>query len=1236
VENTRLQCRHRIPAIGIAVALAFALFGVNPGYGQYHVNGTITGTITDSSGAVVPTATVTLSNGATGEKISTRTNDAGVYIFSDVAPATYTLDIQKTGFETCEATGLVLQPSDTRTFSCALKVGGSAETVSVTAGALQVETESAQVNSVINSEQIEELPDNGRNFANFLALQPGVAGVSFDSNNSMNIFATQGVAVNGQRDEDNNILIEGVSSQRTRDNAATTAAPALDAIGEVNIVAAGYMPEYSRASGAQIIVQLKSGTDHYHGSLYEYNQNTVYDSAVNYINPGTPVAPYNWNNFGGTLGGPIPGTHRKLLFFYSEDVTRNPGSSPTNALVPSANAHSGNFSDYCNAAIACPVVPAWLAGQTDPNTGQTLVQGKPFPNDTIAKSFWSANGAALLGVYPMPNISGATVSSVNNYLYNSTSPNNNHTESLKVDYQLDRIKSHLAVSLRHYRTNSESGSFGNSPQLLDWTIQEPERGGTIDFATTFTPTLVNDFTFGATEDIVHVALSPGPLGNGLDRSTFGIDYPYIFGPASKDVAGKTPTINWGGPNSNLDSFNGDTDAYPSHSIGHIFQYSDVITKVKGKHVMKFGAWIEEDGENDDDQLVIGGQNLNGTFKINSNTSDPHSTGLPVADLLLGVFDSYTELGYRNLTPWFAWQQGYFGQDSWKISPTFTLQGGLRWDYFPNYQSHWCNFSMFNPQAYASFAGGQQVIDTTPGSANYGAIVGGNYYNGVSVPCDHLPSSGYGHFGVFGEGYNASTAASINQSLSGTGMEPGYAPQILTNHHKNFQPRLGFAWSPRGVGDTSVRGSFGVFDNHDTLSDQTQMGRNVPFQTAATVTNGDVDCPDVSESPTTFGCASAVSAFTPGPVVATPTNPQQPLPITGSQIQAPVPVVYGWQISVQHMLPQETLLQVGYVGNRSHHFSVLSNLNETVPGTYGSCIGAAGVQFTTCPYTFSSDVGNSTTPVMPVDAIVPYPGFSNSSFTYQVDNANSAYDSLQVSLQRRNYKNLMYSVAYTYANANDIGSELQSSIVDHYDPNYNRGEPDWMHHHVIVGTYVYNLPFFQNQHGLAGETLGGWSVTGVVSAQTGGVNTVNDSGVDVAGLDNDGGEHAELVSGCNPNSGQHQKLNWFKTSCYVNPTAPVSPGSNDYLEPRGTLGNSGRNTLFGPGIVDWDAGLHKAGDIIPEKLRYEFRAEAYNILNHPLPNGLDTGVYDGTFGVINSVYTPGSGQRDLQLALRLLF
>jgi outer membrane receptor protein involved in Fe transport len=1229
-------------AVRFVSLVVFVLVLSGTSSAQNTVNGTITGTVTDNSGAVVAEAKVTATNTQSHVAQTRTTNEAGIYVFTDLPPATYTVHIEKTGFRPCEATGMVLDPGLTRSFSCTLQVGSVNETVTIEAGALQVETTSSKASSVINSQQIQELPVNGRSMANFLAVAPGVAGINFGDFNSMNIFATQGVSVNGLRDQDNNILVDGVSSQRTRDNAAMTAQPPIDAIGEINIVSSGFMPEYSRGAGAQIITQLKSGTNQYHGSLYEYNQNTVYDSAANAAPNlvGTPRGPINWNNFGGTIGGPIPKV-KKLFFFFSEDVTREPGSSINNVIVPSALAQQGNFSEYCAAKIGCPTVPAFLAGKTDPQTGTTLVLGQPFPNDTIPKAFWSANGSALLGVYPLPNLASGTVANgLPNYRYVSANPTNNHTETGRVDYDIDPWHSHLSVSLRHYRTNEYAGNFGGSPQLLDWEIEQPERGASLDFATTFSPTLFNDLVIGSTEDIVHVVLPPGPRGDGLDRSAFGITFPYIFGDASKDVPGKTPTVTWSGVNSNIDSFNPDTDAYPSSSVGHIYQFSDTITKVRGTHTLKFGAWIEKDGERDSDQLVIGAQNLNGQM-TNAATNDPFSTGLPLADMLLGVVDNYSEFGYRNTTPWIAWQQGYFGQDSWKITPRLTLEGGLRWDYLPQYHSSWCNFSMFNPTAYSNLPGVKQVIDPSTG-----LIEGGNYYNGISSPCSSLPSNGYDKFGAFGLGFNSSNAAYINQSLVDAGVMRGYSPSIIANRYRNFQPRIGFAWDPFGKGTSALRGSAGIFYNHDTLSDQTQMGRNVPFQTNAAVTNIDIDCPGVEQNtldPASFGCGTGGKAFTPGLVIPSPTNEQPPIPVSGADTRGLIPVVYSYHLDFQHMLPGNTLVDIGYVGTQARHLSLLEDLNQLPVGTYGNCninlpssaapsgaVCAAGL-----PYKYNNGATGTATQVQ---TLVPYPGFTNATpttgFTYQMDGGTSGYNSLQITAQRRMTHDLMFTLAYTYANAYDYGSELQSSIVDVYDYAYNRGIPDWLAHHTLTGTYVYDLPFFTNHNNLEGRVLGGWELAGAVTIRSGQPYdpyngtyfTPTDQGLDLAGMGADNGERLSVVAGCNPNSGPRSYSQFINTSCFAVPAA-------------GTLGDLDRNEILGPRFWIWNASLHKNGNIIGEKLTYQFRAEAVNVLNHPIPNSINSNYYSGTFGQINGVYTagnPSGNQRALQLGLRLIF
>jgi hypothetical protein len=219
--------------------------------------------------------------------------------------------------------------------------------------------------------------------------------------------------------------------------------------------------------------------------------------------------------------------------------------------------------------------------------------------------------------------------------------------------------------------------------------------------------------------------------------------------------------------------------------------------------------------------------------------------------------------------------------------------------------------------------------------------------------------------------------------------------------------------------------------------------------------------------------------------------------------------------------------------------------------------------------------------------------------------------------------------YTYANARDIGSELQSSIIDHYNPSYNVGNPDWLQHHNLTVSYVYTPPFYEHQHNFASAVLGGWGISGAFifrSGSTGGPSsqfTVTDAGEDLAGLGVDNGEHAELVPGCNPNSGPRKVAEFFNTACFALPTP-------------GTLGDSQRNMVFGPRFWILDAGLHKNGQIVGEKLGYQFRAEAFNVLNHPIPNQLDAGITDGTFGAVTGVYNNNGDQRVMQLGLRFLF
>jgi Carboxypeptidase regulatory-like domain len=1159
---------------GIVPKRAFAwLFGIAVlvsaplAFSQTQVQGTVSGLISDSSGAVMPQVTVTITNKATGETHQATTNDSGYYVFPNLPSGTYDVSAEKQGFQRCAKTGIALDPAGNVEADCSLPVGEVTQTVEVQANALQVQTDESKVSRVINNTQIEEIPVNGRNFASLLALQPGVVqSFSFNSFQGMSLFATQCTHVNGQRGDANNIQIEGAPSTRTRANGAIVAAPSVDAIGEINVVTAGYMPEYSRGAGGQILLEVKSGTQQYHGEAYEFLRNDALD-ARNFFS--STVSQLKFNNFGYNIGGPVIPHKNKLFFFWSQEWGRIRTSSTDVTTVPTMLARQGNFSQYCAAGLPCPKVPTYLNGVDG------LVAGQPFPGDTIPQNLWSPNGSAMLDLSAVPSAGGVGT----NYSQQIPSPQNERKETLKVDYDMESIRSHLAVTLRHYTQDAlPSWGTSGSSQLLQIEPLFPERGATVDLVTNFSPTLLNDFTFASSEDIVHVNLS---LGKGLDRSSLGVNFPYIFGDQSKDIAGKIPTVNING----FDTVSG--LPYPSGSIGKVFTFQDVVTDVHGSHVAKAGLWVEQDGEDDHDQVRVTpgsaggiGNNLNGTFTFSAASSNPATTGAPLADAILGNFDSYSELGFRNYTPWVARQVGIFGQDAWRVTPRLTVQGGLRWDYFPPYHSRWCNFSSFNPDAYSRLAGIEQTVDPVTGF-----VTSGNPYNGISVPCSQLPQSAIGHFAVFGQELTASNYASINQQLRDYGLQPGLSPEIFAKHYNNWQPRLGFAWDPNGKGTTSIRAGGGIFYNHFTLSDVTLMGGNSPFQLAAESVNGRADCPGQGSSVglnPLRGCSTGGGTST----------LQLPIPITGGDLLSKVPSVYTWNVSVEHMLPQNTLLEVAYVGTRARHLVVNSDLNQLRAGTVQANPGVA------------------------LASLSPYAGIGGA--TVGLNDSSSKYDSLQVSVQRRLSKGLQYGVAYTYAHSYDYGSDLYANAVDTYNLNYNYGRSNFDLRNNLIVNYVYDLPFFKSQTGVAKTVLDGWELAGVLAFQSGFPNTITNALGDVAGAGEDFGQTANLVSGCDPNSGPRTVDQYFKTSCFTEAA-------------QGTFGTSPRNNVTGPGTRNWDFALYKNGPIT-ERFHYQFRAEFFNVLNHPSFNSISTSLGNGNFGQATGANDP----REIQFGLKLSF
>jgi Carboxypeptidase regulatory-like domain len=708
-------------------------------FGQSAAFGTISGIVTDPSGALMPAVSVSVVNLGTQARYSTKTDSSGLFTVPNLPSGNYDVIAEKKGFQRYENTNVHLDPAASVEVHCQMAVGTVSQTVHVTSPLVHVQLSSPQVSRLISSHTLSQLPVNGRNFESLLALQPGVATTfTFNSYLGTNLGPTADTDVNGLTGESNNLVIDGAPSTRTRGNTDTIAPPSMAAIAEVNVVTNSFMPEYNRAAGGQIIATLKSGSDQYHGGVFEFDRNTDFDARSFF---STSVPKLDLNDFGFDIGGPVIPKKHKLYFFWTEEWLREVDGNTGLGTVPSVDDRNGDLANYCAATPDfCPKVPSYLNGVDG------LVAGQAFPNDTVPTSLWSANGSAMARLFELPNTPGTKLGEANNYLYDYPTTEDDREDDIKIDY-LATEKNHLAVTLRQFQWSSFNPSVASAEaQLLDQTQPFHDQSASVDLTTTFTPTLLNDLTVTGNRDIVHTNMSGGP---GLDRTALGIDFPYIYGDSSKDLPNKIPSVTIAG----YSEING--EPYPSHSAGHIYTIQDVLTKIAGNHTIKTGFWWEHDGENDDDQVRVyagGGvsDNMNGYFTWDASKWNPNTTGSPYADALLGNFDSYSEVGFRNETPWTAFQVGPFAQDTWQATRRLTIMGGLRWDYYQPNSSEWNNWSMFNPLFYSFAPGVEPVVNPVTGY-----VTSGDPYDGIVIPGDGLPNSAIGHVAVFGQRVTAS-------------------------------------------------------------------------------------------------------------------------------------------------------------------------------------------------------------------------------------------------------------------------------------------------------------------------------------------------------------------------------------------------------------------------------------------------------------------------------------------------
>ncbi len=1174
--------------------------------------GRISGFIKDPSGATIANAKVTVRNN-TGVERQTTTNDSGYYVITNVPPGLYTMIAEAAGFQKYQTTNNKLDPSADLVIDATLTVGSTSQTVEVSASTVQLQTESASVQKLVTREQIDSLELNGRNPIWLAALVPGARGSTLAN---LNFGFTQGPAnFNGSRNPENLITFDGAPATRTRSNGTSLGAADVDSTQEVQILTTDYAPEYGRTSGAQIRFTTRTGTSQFHGAAYEYLRNTALNANTwaRNANPNgltSSAAPVHYNQFGYNIGGPIyiPGkfnTSKSKVFFYlgQEWLKYNfveSGSTVGLAgllTVPTLKMRTGDFSELLNSPnpyystakiIKDPTSPTGAqfvasANPADPNYSPACTNVAGCPN-VIPVNRLSSDGIGILNMWPVPN---TLLGGNGNWFGAKLHTFDQRKDTGAVDVNVTD-KHRLRFRLTNYTYLEYQPLDGNTDRTPKF-FNRPNKTGSLNYVWTISPSKVNEVLVTASEDIVRI---PVDTANFYNRTEACVGspvpcalYQYIFPVSEKLLPNRIPTVNM----SNFSTLSG--GPYPSHSAGPIYDASDSFTWIKSNHTIKFGFLFERAGENDNDEINVQAcptctNNQNGQFSFTDNRGGAPTTGVAAANAALGLFDSYSEIGHRAYTIFRANMYESFAQDSWKFRQNLTINYGLRYTVVVPYHALWGNMILFDPTLYDSTKA--VTIDPATGlvqgtiDPKTGLVVGTgkDTLNGMIIPGGGFPSSAKGR------------VPEADPSQFDFSRLFHNVPDHFSNiQWSDIQPRVGIAYQLDRK--TVVRAGAGRFVTRLGVSDSIFLGGNPPFQPNASVANGVVDAL--------------------GPSI----GGNNVLVVTAQSKNFKNPEAWAWNFTIEREMFWKSLLSIGYVARRGVHLQRESDINQP----------------TTAVVTDPANAGKN------VNFLRPYKGFGSIRETDNV--ANSIYNSLQVAWNRRFSGGLQFGVSYTLSKSMDDGSNQRDVIPNTYDPRMMWGPSEFDARHILVFSYLYDLPVFKNRSNLTGKLLGGWQVSGVTQFQTGlpcGAAHASDyAGV---GLDSNFGcgvngqywtvNGVPKIIGTFGSSGQ-----WFSTN---NPD-----GSSIFVVPaNGTFNHARvRDLIYQPGFQNWNLGLFKSFPI-DEQRGFQFRAEAFNFINHPnWGGGSGGGVnFDPTSSNFGKVTTKGGGvgggERNLQLSLRLYF
>jgi hypothetical protein len=750
------------------------------GWSQTNV-GRISGSVTDSSGASIPNCAVTVNNPATGRKLQTETDSAGLFVFPSLPAGTYNLRVEHAGFRSVEQSGVILDAASNRDFAIRVEVGQLTESVSVSAASEQVQTTSGGVGRVISETQVSQLALNGREYTQLLRLVPGVVATTLNVFNPQLSLDQQ--RVNGIRTQSSYFLVDGAENHDNGANSNGLVDPNVDAIAEVKLDTSSYSAEFGGRAGATINLVTKSGTREFHGTLFEFVRNDTFDARSFFA---ARVDPLRFNDFGGTLGGPvyIPGKFNrqkdKLFFFYSEEWKYiRQGQNSVN-LVPTALERAG---DFRGSTLTAPVDPA---------------SGSPFPDRVVPQSLWSKNGSLLLKPYPQPNFQGPG----GNYVANGTAITDFREELLRLDYNISP-----ATQLSYRLTNDK------------WYLVFPFRNNTLDFVPnprprpgyitsvslqhSFTPTTINYFSFSIGKNSIHGT----PDDSVILRPALGLTFPEIYPANRSNVAPQVSISGFAGYNSGDRIKNGNGT----------FTWRDDFSRVLGSHTLKAGAQITRARKNEN-------TNVRDEGAVTFNPSAARTSRNVIADVLLGNFQNYTEPEADSV--WWARfsQYEFYVQDNWKATRRLTLDIGLRYNLIPPFTNAQGNASTWLPRLFDPRKAPQ--INPSDGSIVPNT---GDPYNGIAIYGDAFPSAARGRLPQFDDPAVQRLFVGLPAGASST-------------NYNDWGPRFGIAYDVFGNSKTAIRTGFGMFYDRVGSNQLSAEAQNPPFIKIANVFDGNIDNP----------------------------------------------------------------------------------------------------------------------------------------------------------------------------------------------------------------------------------------------------------------------------------------------------------------------------------------------------------------------------------------------------------